>query len=464
MSLRRIILGLSKSSPFSSRNLCSAAVRRDRLSEEIKRANLRRRSNSHKTCLLLSNPPYPIPKNREPLRPEHNKSNQHYGESYLHSTVTFLIHNLADLDTAMEYARLTAFTKTRGATTTATCDLIIAALCEAKRYRDAYDLFHYFFNESNIKLSVRCCNHVVKALCDDGRAHEALQLHHHMRSDGNASSCLDYQTYRILTKCLCDAGKIDEALDLVKDVFSLRFAKPEDYDIVVSHFLDHQQDFDKSWALCCAANLGMTELNNGNNSYPTVTVTAVTVTLIEHCFSRRQEETAMEFYTDLLAKRPVIEDASIKPLLEVLYKYGKTTEAWSLFHNMFEFPSGVDEDSDHSEPINAMINELFKLGMSKEAFDSFLKVRSKQRFFMNRFTHVPYANIITRCCEDGNLLSKADMIFRELLKDNPSACKISTFEEMINAYLKAGRLHDALKTANKMLDANLSQVSSLLKS
>ncbi|XP_002882048.2 pentatricopeptide repeat-containing protein At3g60980, mitochondrial [Arabidopsis lyrata subsp. lyrata] len=345
----------------------------------------------------------------------------------------------------MEYARLTAFTKTRGATTTATCDLIIAALCEAKRYRDAYDLFHYFFNESNIKLSVRCCNHVVKALCDDGRAHEALQLHHHMRSDGNASLCLDYQTYRILTKGLWDAGKIGEALDLVKDVFSLRFAKPEDYDIMVSHFLDHQQDFDKSWALCCAANLGMSELNNGNNSYPTVTVTAITVTLIEHCFSRRQEETAMEFYTDLLAKRPVIEDASIKPLLEVLY-------------------NGVDEDSDHSEPINAMINELFKLGMSKEAFDSFLKVRSKQRFFMNRFTHVPYANIITRCIEDGNLLSKADMIFRELLKDNPSACKISTFEEMINAYLKAGRLHDALKTANKMVDANLSQVSSLLKS
>ncbi|KAG7575037.1 Pentatricopeptide repeat [Arabidopsis suecica] len=461
MSLRRIILGLSKSSPFSSRNLCSAAVRRDRLSEEIKRANLRRRSNSHKTCLLLSNPPYPIPKNREPLRPEHNKSNQHYGESYLHSTVTFLIHNLADLDTAMEYARLTAFTKTRGATTTATCDLIIAALCEAKRYRDAYDLFHYFFNESNIKLSVRCCNHVVKALCDDGRAHEALQLHHHMRSDGNASLCLDYQTYRILTKGLWDAGKIGEALDLVKDVFSLRFAKPEDYDIVVSHFLDHQQDFDKTWALCCAANLGMTELNNSNNSYPTVTVTAVTVTLIEHCFSGRQEETAMEFYTDLLAKRPVIEDASFKPLLEVLYKYGKTTEARSLFHNMFHCPRGADEDSDHSEPINAMINELFKLGMYKEAFDTFFKVR----FFMNsRFTHVPYANIITRCCEDGNLLSKADMIFRELLKDNPSACKISTFEEMINAYLKAGRLHDALKTANKMVDANLSQVSSLLKS
>ncbi|XP_010413077.1 PREDICTED: pentatricopeptide repeat-containing protein At1g10270-like [Camelina sativa] len=372
MSLRRIILGLSKSLAFSGRNFCTAAVGRDfsSLTDKVKQAYIRRGSISHKTCPLLSNPPYPIPKIRDlcehnTQRPEHNKSNQYCGESYLHSTVKFLIHNLSHLDTAMEYARLTAFTKTRGATTTATCDLIIVALCKAKRYRDAYDLFHYFFNECSIKLSICCCNHIVKALCDDGRAHEALQLHHHMRNESNSdpSLCLDYQTYRTLTKGLWDAGKMDDALDLVKDVFSLRFAKPEDYETVVSHFSD-QQDFDKSWALCCAANLGMTELNGGNNSYPTVTVTAITVTLIEHCFSRRQEETAMEFYTCLLETNPMVEDASKKQLLEVLYKCGKRSEGWSVFRHVYAYPSDSNEESEHSEPIiNTMIvDELFKLG------------------------------------------------------------------------------------------------------
>ncbi|XP_010512829.1 PREDICTED: pentatricopeptide repeat-containing protein At3g60980, mitochondrial-like [Camelina sativa] len=206
-----------------------------------------------------------------------------------------------------------------------------------------------------------------------------------------------------------------------------------------------------------------TELDGGDNSYPTVTVTAITVTLIEHCFSRRQEETAMEFYTCLLEKSLMVDDASKKPLLEVLFKYGKRSEAWSLFHNVFVYTNGMD--SEHSERIiNTMVNELFKLDMSKEAIDSFDGVSARQGFFKHKFRHVPYANIITRCCEDGNLLSKANRIFRKLIKENPSACKISTFEEMINAYLKAGRLDDALETANKMVDAHLSQVSSLLKS
>ncbi|KAG2290690.1 hypothetical protein Bca52824_050294 [Brassica carinata] len=372
-----------------------------------------------------------------------------YCEKHLYSKVRFLIQNLSDLDTAMEYARFTAFTTTRTETTTATCDLIIAALCEAKRYTDAYHLFHYFFNQSNISLSVDCCNHIVKALCDDGHAHVALQLHHHIHGGDDDHALLDYQTYRILTKALYLSGKYDEALDLVKDIFSLN--NPDEYD---SEFLDHK-DFDKAWALCCEE-----FISNNNDGYPTVTKTAVTVTLIEYHLSKGEDEKAMEIYTCLVAETSgKIEDASKRPLLDVLFKYGKETEAWSLVEN--------HHLTDHSERLNLMMESFFcyELRMTKEAFDTVKKVRQIQDFTMGKFNHAPYSNVITRCCEDENTLPHAKWILDELLFDHdPSAYKISTFQEMINAYLKAGRLDDALDTANMMVDANLRLVSILMKS
>ncbi|KAL0720224.1 hypothetical protein Bca4012_034823 [Brassica carinata] len=402
-------------------------------------------------CLVSNPPPYPIILGGDVIisSEEEPPKNQYYCEKHLYSKVRFLIQNLSDLDTAMEYARFTAFTTTRTETTTATCDLIIAALCEAKRYTDAYHLFHYFFNQSNIILSVDCCNHIVKALCDDGHAHVALQLHHHIRGGDDDHALLDYQTYRILTKALYLSGKYDEALDLVKDIFSLN--NPDEYD---SEFLDHK-DFDKAWALCCEE-----FISNNNDGYPTVTKTAVTVTLIEYHLSKGEDEKAMEIYTCLVAETSgKIEDASKRPLLDVLFKYGKETEAWSLVEN--------HHLTDHSERLNLMMESFFcyELRMTKEAFDTVKKVRQIQDFTMCKFNHAPYSNVITRCCEDENTLPHAKWILDELLFDHdPSAYKISTFQEMINAYLKAGRLDDALDTANMMVDANLRLVSILVKS
>ncbi|KAF8106986.1 hypothetical protein N665_0129s0055 [Sinapis alba] len=404
-------------------------------------------------CLVSNLPPHPIilGGGGDVIISQPPK-NQYYCEKHLYSTVRFLIHNLSDLDTAMEYARFTAFTTSRTATTTATCDLIIAALCEAKRYTDAYHLFHYFFNESNISLSVDCCNYIVKALCDDGHAHVALQLHHHIRGDDHA--LLDYQTYRILTKALYLSGKLDEALDLVKDIFSLD--DPNKYDSIL---LD-QKDFDKAWALCCEEFISSEDGNN--DGYPTVTKTAVTVTLIEYHFSKGEDEKAMDIYTCLLSETSSqIEDASKRPLLDVLFKYGKETQAWSLVENHHL------TDHSESELVNLMMESFlcYELRMTKEAFDTVKKVRQMQDFTMCKFNHAPYSNVITRCCEDVNTLSHSKWILAELLFDyDPSAYKISTFQEMINAYLKAGRLNDALETADMMVDANLRLVSILMKS
>ncbi|KAF8106984.1 hypothetical protein N665_0129s0053 [Sinapis alba] len=384
-------------------------------------------------CLVSNPPPYPIIILGGGVIMEEPPKNQYFDESHLYSTVSFLIHNLSDLDTAMEYARFTAFTTSRTATTTATCDLIIAALCEAKRYTYAYHLFHYFFNQSNICLSLDCCNHIVKALCDDGHAHVAFQLHHHIRGD----ALLDYQTYRILTKALYLSGKLDEALDLVKDIFSLN--KYDD-----SVFLD-QKDFDKAWALCCE------ELINGNNNdgYPTVTKTAVKVTLIEYHLSKGEDDKAMEIYTCLVTEtRGNIEDASKRPLLDVLFKYGKETQAWSLleYHHQER-----ERNLSYCQPPPTSCEFRMELKTIEH-------VRKMQDFTMRKFNHAPYTNVI----QDGNTLSHAKLILDGMLnKHDPS---ISTFQEMINAYLKAGRLDDALEAANMMVDANLRLVSILMKS
>ncbi|CAH8387015.1 unnamed protein product [Eruca vesicaria subsp. sativa] len=319
------------------RTLIRKAFEKKRLSSDAKQ-EVEAKLNK---CLVSNPPPYPIILGGGGDVIIEPPKNQYYDEKHLYSTVRFLIQNLSDLDTAMEYARFTAFTTTRTATTTATCDLIIAALCEAKRYTDAYHLFHYFFNQSNISLSVDCCNHIVKALCDDGHVHVALQLHHHIR--GN-HALLDYQTYRILTKALYLSGYMDEVLDLVKDIFSLD--NPYKYDVV---FLD-EKDFDKAWALCCEELISSGKDGNNNN------------------------------------------------------KVGYPTD------------------------------------------------------------HAPCTNAITRCCEDVNTLSHAKLILDVMLNHDPSAYKISSFQEMISANLKAGRLDDALETANMMVDANLRLVSILMKS
>lgn len=325
------------------RNLIHKAMEKWRLSTDAKRGAKAKRGELNK-CLVSNPPPYPIILGGDVIiSPEEEPpKNQYYCEKHLYSTVRFLIQNLSDLDTAMEYARFTAFTTTRTATTTATCDLIIAALCEAKRYTDAYHLFHYFFNQSNISLSVDCCNHIVKALCDDGHVHVALQLHHHIRGDDDNHAPLDYQTYRIFAKALYLSGNMDEALDLVKDIFSLN--NPDKYDAV---FLD-EKDFDKAWALCCEELISSKDGNNNKVGYPT--------------------------------------------------------------------------------------------------------------------DHAPCTNAITKCCEDVNTLSNAKFILDVMLNHDPSAYKISTFQEMISANLKAGRLDDALETANMMVDANLRLVSILMKS
>ncbi|KAG2290486.1 hypothetical protein Bca52824_050090 [Brassica carinata] len=392
------------------RYLIRKAFEKERLSSDAKEEAEAKRHELNK-CLVSNPPPYPIILGGDVIiSPEEEPpKNQYYCEKHLYSKVRFLIQNLSDLDTAVD-------------------------------------------------LSVDCCNHIVKALCDDGHAHVALQLHHHIRGGYDDHALLDYQTYRILTKALYLSGKYDEALDLVKDIFLLK--NPDEYD---SEFLD-QKDFDKAWALCCEEFISSKDGNNNNVGYPTVTKTAVTVSLIEYHFSKGKEDKAMEIYTCLVAETSgKIEDASKRPLLDVLFKYGKETEAWSLVENHHL----IEDRPLHIMKQNLTMHELFccDLRMTKESIERFEKPRQMQDFVTFKFNHAPYSNVIAKCCEDENTLPHAKWILAESLNVcDPSAYKLSTFEEMINAYLKAGRLDDALETANMMVDANLRLVSILMKS
>lgn len=117
---------------------------------------------------------------------------------------------LSNLDAAADQERLTVLAArarpSSSATATGTCDAIIGAMCRAGRYEDAFEYFHYFFNESNLKPNISCCNHIIGALCHQGRVDEAFRFYRHLL----ASSPLppNERTHETLAKGLVDAGRL----------------------------------------------------------------------------------------------------------------------------------------------------------------------------------------------------------------------------------------------------------------
>lgn len=73
--------------------------------------------------------------------------------------------NLSNLDAAAEYARLAVLSVPKSTKNLKTktqiaeaCRLIIGAMCRKKRYEEAYELFHYFFNVNNVEPDCDCCS------------------------------------------------------------------------------------------------------------------------------------------------------------------------------------------------------------------------------------------------------------------------------------------------------------------
>ncbi|CAH8269285.1 unnamed protein product [Arabidopsis lyrata] len=195
--------------------------------------------------------------------------------------------NLSNLDAAAEYARLAVLsvpkstknlkTKTQIAET---CRLIIGAMCRKKRYEEAYELFHYFFNVNNVEPDCDCCSDVVFALSSQGRLDEAIRFYR--RTIRYAHFIPDYYP---LMNALIDAGRVDEAYSL--------FFGGSTYPVFIRGFLAHG-NMDK------ANELFQDLKQHRDESYSDHDFEMSQVAYMEHCFKQGKDEEAMEWYRSVL--------------------------------------------------------------------------------------------------------------------------------------------------------------------
>ncbi|ESQ28926.1 hypothetical protein EUTSA_v10023497mg [Eutrema salsugineum] len=390
---------------------------------------------------------FPIPRDLlsgSSSRPDLMMSNADRCPQQLSWTVELLI-RLRDLDTAAEYARLAYSSRINCEFTIKTCDSIIGAMCEAKRYRDALDLFHHFFNERKSRSVNKSPNHVVKAICELGRVDDALVFFRALQPHPGLSPI-----YSHLTKALVYAGRFEEALCLVR-----QGPVPLACSNLIRGFLNlgnldmanqllEEFEYNGYWAYDCTRNEG---------AYPRVV-------FIEHWLKQGNDEEAMRCYQSLLCDHRFQNYGdSINSLLQLFLSYGKKKEAWELFHRIVDGFYKKTMGGVVSETIDIMVRECFNDGRFREGIETFYQVKAKVGSSLKA---LDYNNVITRCCEQG-LLSEAECLFAELSSHRFWSVDVFTYRAMMDAYLKAGRVDDALQMVNKMVVANLTKLALWMK-
>lgn len=134
----------------------------------------------------------------------------------LSSRVSYIANSVGDLDTAARYSRLAVFSKPDDEPEVAvhTCETIIGSMVRAKRHKDAYDLYDYFFNKHTLKPNSSCCNHIIESRLQQGLVDEALDFHRTVK--GMVPDYPSEASLRVLTKGLVHSGRFDLAQALLK--------------------------------------------------------------------------------------------------------------------------------------------------------------------------------------------------------------------------------------------------------
>ncbi|CAH8269386.1 unnamed protein product [Arabidopsis lyrata] len=393
-----------------------------------------------------------------PRRAEDILSNPDCRPTDLCLRVSYLVNSVGDLDTAAKYARLAVFTRINSEYTATTCKHIIGGMLRDKRHKDAYDLYDFFFNKHKLKPNSHCCNHIIESRFQQGLVEEALDFHRSIKS----SVVHDYpshDTFRVLTKGLVHYGRLDQAEALLKAKTVTTYPDHVAYNNLIRGFLD-LGNLDK-------ANLVLDEFKRLFSSgiasckstydflcseYPGYEnrVAFLMATFMEYWFKQGKQVEAMECYHQSILvanKLPVCPETG-NALLKVLLKYGEKKHAWALYHEILD-QSGTDNRRLGSDTVEIMVEECFDMGRCSEAIDTYskAKARAKDKNLLGK------EYIITRCCEYG-MLSEAESLFTDSLF-------VTTFKTIIDAYVKAGRIDDAIKTSNKMVDAALKEVTYL---
>ncbi|XP_050376883.1 pentatricopeptide repeat-containing protein At1g10270 [Argentina anserina] len=360
----------------------------------------------------------------------------------LHNRVQSLI-RAGDLDAASVVARQSVYSNNRP--TVFTCNAIIAAMYRGKRYNDAIALFHFFFTQSNIVPNIVSYNNLINTHCDEGRVDVGLEIYRHIIATAPFSP--SPVTYRHLTKGLIDAGRIGDGVDLLREMLNKGHgADSMVFNNLIKGFLD-LENLDK-------ANELFDELKERCLVYDGV----VNATFMDWFFSKGKEKEAMDSYRSLLDKQFRMIPATCNVLLEVLLKHGKKKEVWALFEQMLDNHTPPNFQAVNAETFNIMVNECFKLGKFGEAFDTFKKVGTNVKSKPFSMDVAGYNNIIARYCENGMLL-QADELFTELASKSLTP-DVTTHRTLIDAYLNAERIDDALRVFNRMVDVGLRVVAS----
>ncbi|CAH8269286.1 unnamed protein product [Arabidopsis lyrata] len=340
--------------------------------------------------------------------------------THLNTRVKLMI-KMLNLNDAAELSSYAIFTKRRQNVTTEICEAIIGAMCKAKRYNDALNLFHYFFNDYNLKPNISFCNHIIGALCEQNRLQEAFALRLMKKEEDVGSSVLNH----LIRGHLKDDGDFTSAKRIF-DVLKRKLVSSGD-----------AQVFD----LKCSVSGDYNE------------IAVVKATIMEFWFEQGNDKEAIECYRTLAPKNFRMNAKTGNTLLQLFLKYGKKTEAWTLFNQMLERrnaqPSGFD-----SETCNIMVNECFKLGKISEAIKTFDKVKTVE----DDESQLCYGNILARFCEQG-MLPEAETYFAEMSSKQYLIPNIPSYRTMIDAYCKAARFDDAFRVLDRAVEANLKCVA-----
>ncbi|CAN6931210.1 unnamed protein product [Brassica oleracea] len=341
----------------------------------------------------------------------------------LSSRVSYLVNSVGDLDTAARYSRLAVFSKPddEPEVTVHTCETIIGSMVRAKRHKDAYDLYDYFFNKHTLKPNSSCCNHIIESRFQQGLVDEALDFHRTVK--GVVPDYPSEASLRVMTKGLVHSGRFDLAQALLKGS-SKMFPDHVAFNNLIQGFLDignldkanHLfEEFKRSLSSSIADYKSTWDFFY--RGYPRYEnrVAFLMATFMEYWFKQGKEVEAMECYNQsVLPNKLLLCPETGNALLKVLLKYGQKSHARALYNDM----------SAQSGTLNSDTVQIMAKG---------------------------------RCSKEIKTYNKASA--ESLLADSIGFIPVTTFKTIIDVALKDGRIDDALKTSNKMFDMALKEVS-----
>ncbi|XP_023637991.1 pentatricopeptide repeat-containing protein At3g60980, mitochondrial isoform X2 [Capsella rubella] len=365
-----------------------------------------------------------------PRRAEDIMSNPDLRPTQLCLRVSYLIRFVGDLDTAAKYARLAAFTEIESESTIITCQHIIGAMMRDKRCIANSETVHDYPSNDTFRV-------LTKGLVHFGRLDKAQTFLRDRTSD-KIRDYPDHVAFNYLIRGFLDLGNLDMA-NLVLNEFKQLCYDAMSYTKDI--YLDSISDFDNRVAFLRA-------------------------TFMEYWFKQGKKVEAMDCYNRSVLSSMLVPCAETgNALLVVLLKYGEKKLAWELYNEMLK------KSEPDSDTIKIMVDECFDMGRFKEAVDTYVDASDAYIYIKccqgaDSFSFPVFSGgyVIARCCESGiaEMWDTAECLFVEnIVRDDFGYVEVSHLKTLIDTYVKAGRIDDALNVSNTLFDLVVKEVFNL---